>query len=206
MADRGLLIVFSGPSRGWKKERSDEILKTRTISFSILYRWRRVTGVRWSGWCVDYFPYVTWRIWRFDPSRANVGVRWSTLEVLWDSLTYVNETLDKESMYSLEVSSGCTSSRKKWIFIFCSAWFGWIAGSISGSWDQMVQKLRNGLRKAKEEIAMMREYDYAIVNDRVPLAAERVKRVIEAEHFRVDRVIGHYLDMLPKTQTMWRDK
>ncbi len=30
-------------------------------------------------------------------------------------------------------------------------------------------------------------------------AAERVKRVIEAEHFRVDRVIGHYLDMLPNT-------
>ena len=26
--------------------------------------------------------------------------------------------------------------------------------------------------------------------------------VIEAEHFRVDRVIGHYLDMLPKTQTI----
>ena len=28
----------------------------------------------------------------------------------------------------------------------------------------------------------MREYDYAIVNDQVPLAAEHVKRVIEAEH------------------------
>ncbi len=48
------------------------------------------------------------------------------------------------------------------------------------------------IEKAKEEIALMREYDYAIVNDHVPLAAERVKRVIEAEHFRVDRVIGHY--------------
>ena len=41
------------------------------------------------------------------------------------------------------------------------------------------------IEKAKEEIALMREYDYAIVNDHVPLAAERVKRVIEAEHFRV---------------------
>ena len=29
----------------------------------------------------------------------------------------------------------------------------------------------------------MREYDYAVVNDEVPLAAERVKRIIEAEHF-----------------------
>ena len=34
------------------------------------------------------------------------------------------------------------------------------------------------------------------------LAAERVKRVIEAEHFRVDRVIGHYQDMLPKSPTI----
>ena len=48
----------------------------------------------------------------------------------------------------------------------------------------------------------MRECDYAIVNDEVSLAAERVKRVIEAEHFRVDRVIGHYQDMVRDTVTV----
>ncbi len=42
----------------------------------------------------------------------------------------------------------------------------------------------------------MREYDYAVVNDEVPLAAERVKRIIEAEHFRVDRGIGRYDEMI----------
>ena len=42
----------------------------------------------------------------------------------------------------------------------------------------------------------MREYDYAVVNDEVPLAAERVKRIIEAEHFRVDRVIGRDDEMM----------
>ena len=70
---------------------------------------------------------------------------------------------------------------------------------------QIVRKsLPSGLKKAKEEIALMREYDYAIVNDQVPLAAERVKRVIEAEHFRVDRVIGHYQEMLPKATQVVR--
>ena len=58
------------------------------------------------------------------------------------------------------------------------------------------------IEKAKEEIALMREYDYAIVNDEVSLAAERVKRVIEAEHFRVDRVIGHYQDMVKNSATV----
>ncbi|MCY0530947.1 guanylate kinase, partial [Klebsiella pneumoniae] len=52
------------------------------------------------------------------------------------------------------------------------------------------------IERAKEEIALMREYDYAVVNDEVPLAAERVKRIIEAEHFRVDRVIGRYDEMI----------
>ena len=33
---------------------------------------------------------------------------------------------------------------------------------------------------------------------KVPLAAKRVKRVIEAEHFRVDRVIGHYQEIVAK--------
>ena len=65
-------------------------------------------------------------------------------------------------------------------------------------------KAIKALEKAKEEIALMREYDYAIVNDQVPLAAERVKRVIEAEHFRVDRVIGHYQEMLPKATQVVR--
>ena len=52
------------------------------------------------------------------------------------------------------------------------------------------------IERAKEEIALMREYYYAVVNDEVPLAAERVKRIIEAEHFRVDRVIGRYDEMI----------
>lgn len=52
------------------------------------------------------------------------------------------------------------------------------------------------IERAKEEIALMREYDYAVVNDEVKLAAERVKHIIETEHFRVERVIGRYHKMI----------
>ena len=67
---------------------------------------------------------------------------------------------------------------------------------LVGRGTDSAEVIAQRIEKAKEEIALMREYDYAIVNDQVPLAAERVKRVIEAEHFRVDRVIGHYQEML----------
>jgi guanylate kinase len=50
--------------------------------------------------------------------------------------------------------------------------------------------------KAREEIHMMSAYDYVVVNDVVDLAAERVKKIIEIEHYRVDRVIGRYEAML----------
>lgn len=58
------------------------------------------------------------------------------------------------------------------------------------------------IEKAKEEISLMREYDYAVVNDYVPLAAERVKRIIETEHFRVERVIGQYDKMIAETNVI----
>jgi guanylate kinase len=52
------------------------------------------------------------------------------------------------------------------------------------------------MRVAREEIEMMALYDYAVVNDEVPKAVKRVKEIIEAEHFRVERVIGKYRKML----------
>ena len=75
---------------------------------------------------------------------------------------------------------------------------------LVGRGTDSAEVIAQRIEKAKEEIALMREYDYAIVNDQVPLAADRVKRVIEAEHFRVDRVIGHYQEMLPKATQVVR--
>ena len=124
-------------------------------------------------------------------------------------LTYVNETLDKGIDVFLEIEvQGALQVKKKVpdaVFIFLTPpdleeLRDRLVGRGTDSADVIAQRIE----KAKEEIALMREYDYAIVNDQVPLAAERVKRVIEAEHFRVDRVIGHYQDMLPKDEAVVR--
>ena len=52
------------------------------------------------------------------------------------------------------------------------------------------------MKVARAEIEMMALYDYAVVNDEVPLAVERIKDIIASEHFRVERVIGKYRKML----------
>lgn len=46
---------------------------------------------------------------------------------------------------------------------------------LVGRGTDSAEVIAQRIEKAKEEIAMMREYDYAIVNDEVPLAAQRVK-------------------------------
>ena len=116
-------------------------------------------------------------------------------------LTYVNETLDKGIDVFLEIEvQGALQVKKKVpdaVFIFLTPPdLVELQDRLVGRGTDSAEVIAKRIAKAREEIALMREYDYAIVNDEVPLAAERVKRVIEAEHFRVERVIGHYQDML----------
>ncbi len=124
-------------------------------------------------------------------------------------LTYVNETLDKGIDVFLEIEvQGALQVKKKVpdaVFIFLTPPdLEELKDRLVGRGTDSAEIIAQRIEKAKEEIALMREYDYAIVNDQVPLAADRVKRVIEAEHFRVDRVIGRYQDMLPKNETIIR--
>ncbi len=43
---------------------------------------------------------------------------------------------------------------------------------------------------------MMQNYDYAVVNDEVPNAVEKIKDIIRTERLRVTRVMPRYLEML----------
>ncbi|WP_019774900.1 guanylate kinase, partial [Streptococcus sobrinus] len=116
-------------------------------------------------------------------------------------LTYVNETLDKGIDVFLEIEvQGALQVKKKvpdGVFIFLTPPdLDELKDRLVGRGTDSQEVIAQRIERAKEEIALMREYDYAVVNDQVPLAAERVKRIIEAEHCRVDRVIGHYNKMI----------
>ena len=43
---------------------------------------------------------------------------------------------------------------------------------------------------------MMQNYDYAVVNDKVPNAVAKIKDIIRTERLRVNRVMPRYLEML----------
>jgi guanylate kinase len=58
------------------------------------------------------------------------------------------------------------------------------------------ETIKKRVTKAADELKMMTNYDYAVVNDEVPLAVERIEQIIKSEHLRVKRVFDHYSSML----------
>ena len=201
MSDRGLLIVFSGPSGVGKGTVRQEIFSTPDHKFE--YSVSMTTRAQRPGE-VDGKDYFFRSREEFEELIRNgqmleyaeyVGNYYGT------PLTYVNETLDKGIDVFLEIEvQGALQVKKKVpdaVFIFLTPPdLNELQERLVGRGTDSEEVIAKRIERAREEIALMSEYDYAIVNDEVPLAAERVKRVIEAEHFRVDRVIGRYRNMI----------
>ena len=201
MSERGLLIVFSGPSGVGKETVRQEIFSTPDHKFE--YSVSMTTRAQRPGE-VDGKDYFFRSREEFEELIRNgqmleyaeyVGNYYGT------PLTYVNETLDKGIDVFLEIEvQGALQVKKKVpdaVFIFLTPPdLNELQERLVGRGTDSEEVIAQRIERAHEEIALMSEYDYAIVNDEVPLAAERVKRVIEAEHFRVDRVIGRYRNMI----------
>ena len=201
MSERGLLIVFSGPSGVGKGTVRQEIFSTPDHKFE--YSVSMTTRAQRPGE-VDGKDYFFRSREEFEELIRNgqmleyaeyVGNYYGT------PLTYVNETLDKGIDVFLEIEvQGALQVKKKVpdaVFIFLTPPdLNKLEERLVGRGTDSEEVIAQRIERACEEIALMSEYDYAIVNDEVTLAAERVKRVIEAEHFRVDRVISRYRNMI----------
>ncbi|NQG97369.1 guanylate kinase [Streptococcus suis] len=204
MTERGLLIVFSGPSGVGKGTVRKEIFDSSDNKFeysvSMTTRPQRpgeVDGVDYFFRSREEFEDLI-RQGQMLEYAEYVGNYYGT------PLTYVNETLDKGIDVFLEIEvQGALQVKQKvpdGVFIFLTPPdLEELQDRLVGRGTDSQEVIEQRIERAKEEIALMREYDYAVVNDQVSLAAERVKRIIEAEHFRVDRVIGRYDEMISET-------
>lgn len=204
MSERGLLIVFSGPSGVGKGTVRQEIFSTpdHKFDYSVSMTTRPQRPGEVDG--VDYF----FRTREEFEALIKEGQMLEYAEYVGNyygtPLSYVNETLDKGIDVFLEIEvQGALQVKSKvpdGVFIFLTPPdLEELEERLVGRGTDSPEVIAQRIERAKEEIALMREYDYAVVNDQVSLAAERVKRVIEAEHYRVDRVIGRYTNRVKET-------
>ena len=201
MPDRGLLIVFSGPSGVGKGTVRAAIFESSQHQFdysvSMTTRQQRPGEVDGK----DYF-FTTREAFE---EKIKSGQMLEYAEYVGNyygtPLEYVNKTLDQGKDVFLEIEvQGALQVKEKvpdGVFIFLTPPdLDELRGRLSGRGTDSLAVINERMEKAREEIKLMSEYDYAVVNDEVHLAVARVKKIVEAEHFRVDRVIGRYQDMV----------
>ena len=201
MPERGLLIVFSGPSGVGKGTVRAAIFESSQHQFdysvSMTTRQQRPGEVDGK----DYF--FTTRAAFEEKIKSGQMLEYAEYvgNYYGTPLEYVNQTLDQGKDVFLEIEvQGALQVKEKvpdGVFIFLTPPdLDELRGRLSGRGTDSLAVINERIEKAREEIKLMSEYDYAVVNDEVHLAVERVKKIVEAEHFRVDRVIGRYQDMV----------
>ncbi|CAM3698326.1 guanylate kinase [Mesobacillus zeae] len=201
MQEKGLLIVLSGPSGVGKGTVRKEIFSQPDTMFEYsvsattrLPREGEVNGVDYFFKTREEFEKMIQED-RLLEFAEYVGNYYGT------PVDYVRETLDAGKDVFLEIEvQGASQVRKKFpegLFIFLAP------PSLSELENRIVTRgteteeiVKSRMKAAREEIEMMKLYDYVVENDQVELACERINSIVVAEHCRRERVQYRYKKML----------
>lgn len=205
MTDRGLLIVLSGPSGVGKGTVRKAVFDDPTTSFeySISMTTRQAREGEVDG--VDYYFRTKEQ---FEQAIADgkmleyaqyVGNYYGT------PLDYVEEILvaGKDVFLEIEVQ-GALQVRKampEGIFIFLTPPdLSELKNRIIGRGTESMEVVEERMSEARREIEMMNAYDYAVVNDIVDNAVQKIKGIVQTEHLKTERVIHKYEKMLEELE------
>ena len=201
MAKRGMLIVLSGPSGVGKGTVRKEIFSQEgnNFDYSISMTTRQMRPGEVNG--KDYY-FVSKE--EFEKEIADGGMLEYAQYVdnyYGTPLKYVNEMLDAGKDVFLEIEvKGAMQVRKKvsdGLFIFLTPPdLMELRQRIINRGTDDLETIDKRMEKAKDEIEMMQNYDYAVVNDEIAKAAEKIKTIIRAERWRVKRFLPDYKKQL----------
>ncbi|UQS83454.1 guanylate kinase [Bombilactobacillus thymidiniphilus] len=199
--EKGMLIVLSGPSGVGKGTVRKAMLQDSNIKFeySVSMTTRNIRPGEKDG--VDYFFSSKES---FEAEIANGGMLEYAKYVdnyYGTPLRRVQETLANGTDVFLEIEvNGAMQVREKMpdgVFIFLTPPdLASLRSRITGRGSEDQTTIDKRMEKARQEIKMMSNYDYAVVNDEVSLAVKRIEQIIKSEHLRVPRVIGSYYKMI----------
>lgn len=197
MAERGLLIVLSGPSGVGKGTVRKAVFdsKEMDIEYSISMTTREMRVGEKDG--VDYFFRTKDEFEKLINEGGLLEYAQYVGNYYGTPLDYVEETLSNGKDVFLEIEvNGAMQVRSKMpegIFIFLTPPdINELKSRILNRGTDELDIVEKRLAKAVEEIKMMRYYDYAVENDKVENAVKKIKHILESEHLKVPRVINQY--------------
>ncbi|GAA3624791.1 guanylate kinase [Secundilactobacillus similis] len=197
MTKRGMLIVLSGPSVVGKgtvrKALFDE--PDTDFQYSISMTTRQPRDGERDG--VDYF-FVSKEQFEENIKNGEMLEYAKYVDNYYGTpLTYVNETLDSGKDVFLEIEvNGAMQVRANCpdaVFVFLTPPdLMELKHRLIGRGTEEIDVINARIKKAVSEIKMMRNYDYAVVNDEVANAVASIRTIIRSERLRVTRVMPDY--------------
>ncbi|WP_273729558.1 guanylate kinase [Leuconostoc mesenteroides] len=193
MTQRGLLIVLSGPSGVGKGTVRKAIFEEESIDFqySISATTRQTRAGEVDG--EDYF-FVTRE--QFE-EKINNGDMLEYAKYVSNYYgtpkSFIDETLASGRDVFLEIDvQGALQVKSKMpegIYIFLTLPdLANLRDRLVGRGTDSADVIEKRVAAARDELKMMINYDYAVENDVVSNAVERIKSIITAERLRVTRV------------------
>lgn len=205
MTKRGMLIVLSGPSGVGKGTVRKAIFDQpgNDFQYSISMTTRKPRPGEVDG--QDYF-FVSKEEFEAKIQAGEMLEYAKYVDNYYGTpLKWVNESLDAGRDVFLEIEvNGAMQVRSKTsdgVFIFLTPpdLMELKHRLIHRGTDSMAV-INKRIQTAFGEIEMMQNYDYAVVNDKVENAVDKIKEIIRSERLRVPRVMPDYLEMLGDTK------
>ncbi|RKN86630.1 guanylate kinase [Paenibacillus ginsengarvi] len=194
-ADKGLLIVLSGPS-GVGKGTVCSML--RTLAPELVYSVSATTrnprvgetdGVNYFFKSKEQFRSMIEKDELLEYAEY-VGQYYGTPR------SFVADTIraGKDIILEIEVQ-GAMKVKQRFpdgVFIFLMPpSLDELRSRIENRGTETDESIRNRLSVAVDEIRLLEHYDYAVVNDRVESACERIQSIITAEHCKRERIMPY---------------
>ena len=201
MTEKGLLLVLSGPSGVGKGTVKSAIVKNKVFPFeySVSMTTRQPRPGEING--KDYFFVTEERFKQAISQNELLEYNQYVNHFYGTPKAPVAKMLDEGKDVLLEIDvNGAQKVRTEMpdgVFIFLTPPdLHTLHTRLENRGTESEDVIMGRIRQARQEILVMQDYDYAVVNDTVANAVDHIKAIVEAEHVSVKRVIDTYRKMV----------
>ena len=201
MTEKGLLLVLSGPSGVGKGTVKSAIVKNKVFPFeysvSMTTRQPRPGEIHGK----DYFFVTEERFKQAISQNELLEYNQYVNHYYGTPKAPVAKMLDEGKDVLLEIDvNGARKVRQEMpdgVFIFLTPPdLHTLHTRLENRGTESEDVIMGRIKQARQEILVMQDYDYAVVNDTVANAVDHIKAIVEAEHVSVKRVIDTYRKMV----------
>lgn len=201
MKAKGLLVILSGPSgvgKGTVRKalfESDQNRDQFFYSVSATTREPRQGEVNGS----DYFFVSHSKFEQMIEDEELLEYAEYVGNYYGTPLAYINDMTEqgKDVFLEIEVQGALQVKRRvpDGVFVFLAPPdLGELELRITNRGTDSPEKIKQRMEKARQELQLMTQYDYVVVNDDVEQAVARIQTIIEAEHLKVDRFMDDIVE------------